>query len=97
MDYGEIVRFSAIRKIVLIFKYCLNIVEDLKSEHDINVENIRKSLYEYECFLKDRYNIDVELQHLSNHVDFLNENKFNSIRKQILDYGNNLRREMEQE
>jgi hypothetical protein len=95
MEEGDVLRFSAIRRLILMFKYSLNILEDLKKEHDLNLENIQKSLIDHEVFLKEKYNIDVELLHLANHVDFLNETKMNTIRKQILDYGNNLRREME--
>lgn len=97
MDCSEILRFGAIRRIILMFKYALNLFEDIKAEHDQNLDNIKKSLIDYEIFIKEKYNIDVELQHLANHVDYLNDYKFNSIRKQILDYGNNLKREMEQE
>lgn len=95
MEEADIIKYGAIRRLILMFKYSLGILEDLKREHDVNLENLKKSLYDYELFLKQTYNIDVELSHLANHIDFLNDGKINVVRKQILDYGNNLRREME--
>lgn len=88
--------FNAKRRIIMMFKFALDKIQDIKVEHDVAQNKLRASLEEIEFFLSDKYNIDIELQHLAKHVDYLDEQRLADYRKEILDYGNNLKREMEQ-
>lgn len=94
MDLG-IFRFQAIRRLVTCMKYNIGILEEIRSEHDCALDKVTESLADIEFFLKDKYNIDVELQHLIKHMEFLDEERFNYWRKKILDQGNALKRELE--
>lgn len=87
--------FAGIRGIVLTFKHDLDVIAEIKKEHDSSIKKLCDSLEEYEVFLKEKYGIDIELCHLSKHADFLDDEKMSIIRKRILDYGNSLRREVE--
>lgn len=94
-DDRDIYVYGGIRRIVLAFKHNLEILAEIKREHDTSLEKLSQSLCDYEIFLKDKYGIDVELNHLLNHADYLDEQKIAIYRKRILDYGNTLKREME--
>lgn len=96
MDWdSDLIKFNSIRKIVLCFKHSLEILNDIKLEHDKRLSELYKSLEDLEIFVKDKTGFDLEFCHLSNHVDFLSDEKIALLRKKILDYGNNLKREME--
>ena len=78
------------------FKFSLGIIEDIKREHDKNVENFAASLFEIEEHL-EKNGYKVNLSHLLNHLEFMDDEKYGVYRKQILDFGNNIRREVELE
>ncbi len=92
----EILVFAGVRKIVLVFKHDLDVISEIKKEHDISLSKLYNSLEDIEVFLKDRHGIEIELTHLTNHAEFLDDEKMSIIRKRVLDYGNTLKREMEQ-
>lgn len=94
-DDRDIYVYGGIRRIILTFKHDLEILAEIKKEHDISLEKLSQSLCDYEVFLKEKYHIDIELNHLLNHADYLDEQKVLMYRKRILDYGNALKREME--
>ena len=95
LNENEIVKFSTLRGITLMFKNNLDVISELKAEHDKNVENLKRSLSDIEEFIKNRYNINISLLHLANHIDYLDSEKMQRIRKNILDYGNSIKREIE--
>lgn len=101
MDFKDIridsIVFNSIRRIISMFKYCLDKMQDIKYEHDTAVSKLTSSLSEIELFLKDKYNISIELRHLAKHADYLDDERMSKYRKEILDFGNNLKREMEKE
>jgi hypothetical protein len=74
----EILLFQTQRNIILLYKRYLNLVEDLQEEH-INMLN--------------KLNKKVDLETLKN-VDYFDENKYNYLRKKVLDLGNETIREI---
>lgn len=93
----ELIVFSSVRKVILTFKNDLEIISEIKKEHDISLSKLYSSLEDFEVFLKNKYNIDLELTHLANHAEFLDDAKMGIIRKRVLDFGNSMRREIETE
>lgn len=75
----EYILFQIHRNIVSLYKRYLNIVEDLQEEH-INMLN--------------KLNKKTDLETLKN-VDYFDENRYNYLRKKILDLGNETIREIE--
>lgn len=74
----EILLFQTQRNIILLYKRYLNLVEDLQEEH-LNMLN--------------KLNKKVDLETLKN-VDYFDENKYNYLRKKVLDLGNETIREI---
>jgi len=73
------VYFQIQRNIITLYKKYINLIEDLQEDH-INMLN--------------KLNSKIDLQTLKN-VDYFDENKYNYIRKKILDNGNEVIREIE--
>ena len=66
------VHFQIQRNVIALYKKYINLIEDMQEDH-INMLN--------------KLNSKVDLQTLKN-VDYFDENKYNYIRKKILDSGN---------
>lgn len=75
----EFVYFQMQRNIISLYKKYINLIEDLQEDH-INMLN--------------KLNKKIDLETLKN-VDYFDENKYNYIRKKILDNGNEAIREIE--
>jgi ethanolamine utilization cobalamin adenosyltransferase len=75
----DLLSFQIHRNIVNLYKRYLNLIEDLQEEH-INMLN--------------KLNSKIDQQTLKN-VDYFDENKYNYIRKKILDLGNETAREID--
>lgn len=75
----DFVFFQIQRNIVLLYKRYINLLEDMQEDH-INMLN--------------KLNSKIDLQTLKN-IDYFDENKYNYIRKKILDNGNETIREIE--
>ena len=82
MDSDELRRvilFQLNRNVVVFYKKYLSILEDISKDHEI---------------MKDKMNSHLPKDFLDN-VDYLNRDKYNYIRKKILDGGNEIYRELE--
>lgn len=88
--------FRQTRRIVSFWNFFLSLVEDIKIEHDSMVDKLGESLANLEDFCESK-GISIEMCHLTNYANFLDEAKIKQIRKKILDHGNNLKREIESE
>jgi hypothetical protein len=75
----EFILFQINRNIILLYKRYLNLIEDLQEEH-VNMLN--------------KLNRKVDLETLKN-VDYFDENRYNYLRKKILDLGNETLREID--
>lgn len=75
----DLLSFQTHRNIINLYKRYLNIIEDLQEEH-INMLN--------------KLNSKVDQQTLKN-VDYFDENKYNYLRKRVLDLGNETIREID--
>jgi hypothetical protein len=73
------VHFQIQRNVITLYKKYINLLEDMQEDH-INMLN--------------KLNSKVDLETLKN-VDYFDENKYNYIRKRILDLGNETYREIE--
>lgn len=71
--------FQLHRNISLLYKRYLNLIEDIQEEH-INMLN--------------KLNKKIDLETLKN-VDYFDDNKYNYLRKKVLDLGNETIREIE--
>ena len=80
---AEIVKFQIRRNVTLLFKNHLELLEDIADEHD----NAMRKLMEK---LPQEYRDYVEL------ADYLNEQKFEMLRKRILGKGNDCIRTIEE-
>jgi|DEB0MinimDraft_6_1074348.scaffolds.fasta_scaffold137615_2 hypothetical protein len=75
----EFLEYCYVRNTKSLFKGFLMLVEDLKQEHESHFGKLRDALPE-------------EYQDLINQADYLDEDKFEHLRKRVLDMGNeNLR------
>lgn len=75
----EYLMFQIHRNIVNLYKRYLNLIEDIQEDHTNMLNKLNK-------------NIDLEI--LKN-VDYFDDNKYNYLRKKILDLGNETIREIE--
>jgi len=75
----EYILFQINRNITNLYKRYLNLIEDLQEEH-VNMLN--------------KLNSKIDQETLKN-VDYFDENRYNYIRKKILDLGNEIFREVE--
>ena len=79
----DVISFQIHRNIVNLYKRYFEITEDLLTEHRLFVSKIRTKLQSSE--------LDIDLKDL----DYFTDEKFNQIRKKILDAGNDASRELE--
>jgi ABC-type phosphate/phosphonate transport system substrate-binding protein len=88
-------RFTAERAVKLLFKLFLEILDEQKVENEENQKNLEKTFLELEDFLKKEHGISVNLISYLKYSNNLDDNKIKQLRKRILDYGNSLLREIE--
>jgi hypothetical protein len=74
----DILTFQVHRNIINLYKRYLNLIEDLQEEH-LNMLN--------------KLNSKIDQETLKN-IDYFDENKYNYIRKKVLDLGNETIREI---
>jgi hypothetical protein len=82
MDSDELRRvilFQLNRNVIVFYKKYLSILEDISKDHQI---------------MKDKMDTHLPKEFLDN-IDYLNKDKYNYIRKKILDGGNEIYRELE--
>lgn len=75
----EYLMFQIHRNVVSLYKRYLNLIEDIQEDHTNMLNKLNKN---------------VDLETLKN-VDYFDENKYNYLRKKILDLGNETIREIE--
>ncbi len=87
-------KFRQIRRITSQFKHALELLYEIKFDHDKGIEKLDNALFEIQENLRDK-GVDIELCHLTSQVIWLDDDRLSLLRKKILDFGNNLRREVE--
>jgi|TARA_Y100000289_G_scaffold19707_1_gene19021 hypothetical protein len=83
MDQGqlkELLEFQVNRNITRLYKSFLTIIEDIQDQHDNHFHKLKLALPN-----------DTEL---INQADYLDESRMEFLRKQVLDQGNDVRREI---
>jgi hypothetical protein len=88
-------RFTAERAVKLLFKLFLEILDEQKVENEENQKNLEITFLELEQFLKKEHGISINLISYLKYSNNLDDNKIKQLRKRILDYGNSLLREIE--
>jgi hypothetical protein len=88
-------RFTAERAVKLLFKLFLEILDEQKVENEENQKNLENTFLELEEFLKKEHGISINLISYLKYSNNLDDNKIKQLRKRILDYGNSLLREIE--
>jgi len=78
-ELREVILFQLNRNVVVFYKKYLSILEDISTDHQI---------------MKNKMNDHLPKDFLDN-VDYLDRDKYNYIRKKILDGGNEIYRELE--
>lgn len=76
----ELLEFQVLRAITNLYKSFLNTVEDLSKDHKDQFDKLKESIPEHKDLL--------------NQAEYLDEGQLNHLRKQILDNGNDIRREI---
>ena len=76
----ELLEFQVVRSITMVYKNCLNLIEGLQQEHDIQFGKLKKSM--------------PEKKELLTQAEYLDRAQFNFLRKKILDSGNDVKREL---
>jgi len=79
---GEIIHFQMVRHVVLLYKRFLTTLEDNKESHEAMLEKL-------ELMLPKEYH------NLVRAADYFDDQKFNYLRKKVLDAGNETLRELE--
>lgn len=88
MDYREIIRTAATRKIVELAKVFLDILDELKKEDQNKVDNF--------IIVAESNGLGEQARILRPFLFLLNDNKKEILRKRVLDEANGLIRELEQ-
>ena len=78
LNIKEILTFQVHRNVVNLYKRYLNLIEDLQEEHISMLNKLNKK---------------IDLETLKN-VDYFDENRYNYVRKKVLDLGNETIREI---
>jgi hypothetical protein len=79
LKFKDLLSFQVHRNIINLYKRYLNLIEDLQEEH-LNMLN--------------KLNSKIDQETLKN-VDYFDENKYNYLRKRVLDLGNETIREID--
>jgi hypothetical protein len=88
-------RFTAERAVKLLFKLFLEILDEQKVQNEDNQKNLEITFLELEEFLKKEHGISINLISYLKYSNNLDDNRIKQLRKRILDYGNSLLREIE--
>ena len=94
MEAGEILCFNTSRKLVVQYKRFLDLLAELQAEKESNQGKLIKALTEVEDRLVAQ-GIPVSILEHLNQSDWFDDDKHQRIRKQVLDLGNDLRREID--
>ncbi len=90
-------RFRQTRRITTVFKFALGQLQDIQIEHNIARDNLLQSLEDMENWLEEKHGVKLELCHLVNSANYFTDERVEFYRKRILDHGNNIKREVENE
>lgn len=82
-EIKDVISFQVHRNIVNLYKKYFEVTEDLMTEHRLFVSKIQAKI--------KSSGLDIDLKEL----DYFTDEKFNQIRKKILDAGNDASRELE--
>jgi hypothetical protein len=82
-EIKDVISFQVHRNIVNLYKKYFEVTEDLMTEHRLFVSKIQTKI--------KSSGLDIDLKEL----DYFTDEKFNQIRKKILDAGNDASRELE--
>ena len=93
MEFGDILKFNASRKLIVQSKLYLDLLSDLKEDFDAQLGRLKATFQKIEEDLEGR----IHLAHLVDQADWLDEDKMRRLRKKILDKANDLKREVEAE
>ena len=89
-------RFRQRRRITSFWNFMLVFLDEIKFDHDAMVERLGQSLGDLEVFLEDN-KTPLELCHLTNNANFIDDLRLRAWRKRIIDRGNDLIRELDNE
>ena len=78
---GELLRFQINRGIIILSKRLLNLLEDLRQDHNVMLDKLESSFESEDNTLKD--------------VDYFTDDKYDYMRKKVLDLSNEQIRELE--
>jgi hypothetical protein len=96
MNSKDILEFSATRKLVVQYKHFLTILENLQEEYRSNFQRLF-DVYEQKEKKIGKINTDITLLDNLYQADWFTDDRMQLLRKNILDLGNDLKRELETE
>jgi IS4 transposase len=88
-------QFTAVRAVKLLFKLFLEIIDEIRVENNVKLDELNKTLEDLEIFLKKEHGISISLTSYMKYSNVLDDHKMKQLRKRVLDYGNSLLREIE--
>lgn len=92
MEINEILKFSVSTKLKSQYKAYLNQLAELAAEHIRNQRRLERALRSVEEKLEDK-GISVSIVNHAKQADWLDKEKYEEIRKKVLDLGNDLERQ----
>lgn len=96
MTSKDILEFSATRKLVVQYKAFLNVLESLQEEYRANFQKLF-DVYEQKERRYQKINGDITLLDNLYQADWFTDARLQALRKNVLDLGNDLKRELETE
>ncbi len=96
MKAGEVLEFSASRKIVVLYKRFLDLLIDLRADSEANLDRLEDALSDVQRKLDDA-KVPVSVMSNFDQFDWFDEDKLQRLRKTVLDLGNDLKRELQTE
>lgn len=79
-----------------LYKYFLEVLEDIKKDHDLGIGRMRKSLVFTQNRIKKKHDLELIIEPIAIQANFFDKDYYNHLRKRILDKGNQEIRKTEQ-
>lgn len=95
-EAGKLLCYNTTRKLVVQYKHFLDMLRHLQEDEAKCIENLEESAGDAQEML-DEYSIPVSVKSYLHQVENLHDEKVSRLRKEVLDLGNNLVREIESE
>ena len=87
-DLSLALEFQLNRNTVELYKNFLEILEDLQSQHETSVSNLRKALVSTQERIRRKHGTEIFLEPIAAQANYFDSKLFQQLRKRVLDKGN---------